>query len=97
MSELTKEVTATYGNVSMSVGLSNKDGVMYIKSTIRSKPKNRKEKKEFKRQSYRMKKIAKGLYEITTYCPFDIRLFSKIMTYLEKDENGELWFNIDKK
>lgn len=97
MSELTKEVTATYGKVSMSVGLSNKDGVMYIKSTIRMKPKNRKEKKEFKRQSYRMKKIAKGLYEITTYCPFDIRLLSKIMTFLEKDENGELFFNIDKK
>lgn len=97
MSELTKEVTATYGKVSMSVGLSNKDGEMYIKSTIRMKPKNRKEKKEFKRQSYRMKKIAKGLYEITTYCPFDIRLLSKIMTFLEKDENGELFFNIDKK
>ena len=84
MSGLTKEVTATYGNVSMSVGLSNKDGVMSIKSTIRSKPKNRKEKKEFKRQSYRMKKIAKGLYEITTYCPFDIRLLSKKVRNLER-------------
>lgn len=97
MSELTKEVTATHGNIIMSVGLSNKDKVAYVKTTVRLKPKNRKQKKEFKSQSYRMRKIAKGEYEVTTYCPFDIRLFTKIMTFLEKDENGELWFNIDKK
>lgn len=97
MSELTKEITATCGNISLIVGLSNKDEVMYVKSTIRVKPKNRKQKKEFKRQSYRMRKVAKGEYEVTTYCPFNVKLFSKIISILEKNENGELWFNIDKK
>lgn len=97
MSELTKEIAATCGNTSLIVGLSNKDEVMYVKTTIRVKPKNRKQKKEFKRQSYRMKKVAKGEYEVTTYCPFNVKLFSKIMSLLEKNENGEFWFNIDKK
>ena len=31
------------------------------------------------------------------YCPFNIKLFSKIMGFLEKNKNGEFWFNIDKK
>ena len=97
MSELTKEITATCGNTSLIVGLSNKDEVMYVKTTIRVKPKNRKQKKEFKSQSYRMRKVTKGEYEVTTYCPFNIKLFSKIMSLLEKNENGEFWFNFDKK
>lgn len=97
MSELTKEITATRGNISLIVGLSNKDEVMYVKTTIRVKPKNRKQKKKFKSQSYRMRKVAKGEYEVTTYCPFNIKLFSKIMSFLEKNKNGEFWFNIDKK
>ena len=63
----------------------------------RVKPKNRKQKKKFKSQSYRMRKVAKGEYEVTTYCPFNVKLFSKIMSLLEKNENGEFWFNIDKK
>lgn len=96
MSGLTKEVTATCGKTILVVGLSNKDEVMYVKSTIRVKPKNRKQKKEFKSQSYRMRKVAKGEYEVTTYCPFNVKLFSKIMSILEKNENGEFWFNIDK-
>lgn len=58
MSGLTKEVTATCGKTILVVGLSNKDEVMYVKSTIRVKPKNRKQKKEFKSQSYRMRKVA---------------------------------------
>lgn len=97
MNGLTKEVTATCGKTILVVGLSNKDEVMYVKSTIRVKPKNRKQKKEFKNQSYRMRKVAKGEYEVTTYCPFNVQLFSKIMSLLEKNENGEIWFNIDKK
>lgn len=97
MSELTKEVTATCGKIILVVGISNKDEVMYVKSTIRVKPKNRKQKKEFKSQSYRVRKVAKGEYGVTTYCPFNVKLFSKIMTFLEKDENGEFWFNLDKK
>lgn len=36
-------------------------------------------------------------YEVTTYCPFNVKLFSKIMSLLEKNENGDFWFNIDKK
>lgn len=96
MSELTKEVTATCGNTILIVGLSNKDEVMYVKSTIRVKPKNRKQKKEFKSQSYRMRKVAKGQYEVTTYCPFNLKLFLKIMSFLEKNEDGKLWFNLDK-
>lgn len=44
-----------------------------------------------------MKKVAKGEYEVTTYCPFNLKLFLKIMTYLEKNEDGKLWFNLDKK
>lgn len=96
MNELTKEVTVTWGNIILIVGLSNKDEVMYVKSTIRVKPKNRKQKKEFKSQSYSMKKVAKGEYEVTTYYPFNVKLFSKIMSLLEKNENGEFWFNIDK-
>lgn len=97
MNGLTKEVTATCGKTILVVGLSNKDEVMYVKSTIRVKPKNRKQKKEFKIQSYRMRKVAKGEYKVTTYCPFNVKLFSKIMSLLEKNENGEFWFNIDKK
>ena len=97
MNGLTKEVTATCGKNILVVGLSNKDEVMYVKSTIRVKPKNRKQKKEFKSQSYRMRKVAKCEYEVTTYCPFNVKLFSKIMNLLEKNENGEFWFNIDKK
>ena len=97
MSGLTKEVTATCGKTILVVGLSNKDEVMYVKSIIREKPKNRKQKKEFKSQSYRMRKVAKGEYEVTTYCPFSVKLFSKIISLLEKNENGEFWFNIDKK
>lgn len=97
MNGLTKEVTATCGKTILVVGLSNKDEVMYVKSTIRVKPKNRKQKKEFKSQSYRMRKVAKGEYEVTTYCPFSVKLFSKIISLLEKNENGESWFNIDKK
>ena len=97
MSELTKEITATCGNTSLIVGLSNKDEVMYVKTKIRVKPKNRKQKKEFKSQSYRMKKVAKGEYEVTTYCPFNLKLFSKIISYLEKDKDGKLWFNINEK
>ena len=50
MNGLTKEVTATCGNITLVVGLSNKDEVMYVKSTIRVKPKNRKQKKECKKQ-----------------------------------------------
>ena len=97
MNGLTKEVTATWGKTILVVGLSNKDEVMYVKSTIRVKPKNRKQKKEFKKQSYRMRKVAKDEYEVTTYCPFNVKLFSKIMSLLEKNENCEFWFNIDKK
>lgn len=96
MSKLTKEVAATCGNTTLVVGLSNKDEVMYVKSTIRVKPKNRKQKKEFKNQSYRMRKVAKGEYEVTTYCPFNVKIFSKIMSLLEKNENGEFLFNLDK-
>lgn len=48
MNRLTKEVTATCGNTILVVGLSNKDEVMYVKSTIRVKPKNRKQKKKLK-------------------------------------------------
>lgn len=95
MSELTKEITATRGNTSLVVGLSNKDEVMYVKSTIRVKPKNRKQKKELKSQSYRMRKVAKGEYEITTYCPFNLKLFSKIISFLKRDKDGKLWFNIN--
>ena len=95
--KITKEVTATFGGTSLVVSLSNKDEVMYVKSTIRVKPKNRKQKKEFKSQSYRMRKVAKGEYEVTTYCPFNIKLFSKIMSFLEQNEDGKLWFNLDKK
>lgn len=36
-------------------------------------------------------------YDVTTYCPFNIKVFSKIMSFLEKNKNGEFWFNIDKK
>ena len=90
-------VKIEYGEAILVVSLSNKDEVMYVKSTIRVKPKNRKQKKEFKSQSYRMRKVAKGEYEVTTYCPFNVKLFSKIMSLLEKNENGEFWFNIDKK
>lgn len=97
MNGLTKEITATCGNTILTVGLSNKDEVMYVKSTIRVKPKNRKQKKEFKSMSYRMRKVAKGEYKVTMYCPFNIKLFSKIMSFLEKNKNGEFWFNIDKK
>ena len=97
MNGLTKEVTATCGKAILVVGLSNKDEVMYVKSTIRVKPKNRKQKKEFKSQSYRMRKVAKGEYEVTTYCTFNVKLFSKIMSLLEKNENGDFWFNINKK
>lgn len=97
MSELTKEIAATCGNTSLIVGLSNKDEVMYVKTTIRVKPKNRKQKKEFKSMSYRMRKVAKGEYEVTTYCPFNVKLFSKIISLLEENDNGEFWFNIDKK
>lgn len=97
MSKLIKEVTATCGSTTLIVGLSNKDEVMYVKSTIRVKPKNRKQKKEFKSQSYRMKKVAKGEYEVTTYCPFNVKLFSKIISLLEKNENGDFSFNLDKK
>ena len=46
MNRLTKEITATWGNTILVVGLSNKDEVMYVKSTIRVKPKNRKQKKD---------------------------------------------------
>ena len=97
MNELSKKVTATCGNIILVVGLSNKDEVMYVKSTIRVKPKNRKQKKEFKSQSYRMRKVAKGEYEVTTYCPFSLKLFLKIMSFLEQNEDGKLWFNLDKK
>lgn len=96
MSELIKEVEATFKDTKFIVGLSNQDNVMYVKSTIRVKPKNRKQKKAFKSQSYSMRKVAKGEYEVTTYCPFNVKLFSKIMSLLEKNENGEFWFNIDK-
>ena len=51
MSELIKEVEATFKDTKFIVGLSNQDNVMYVKSTIRIKPKNRKQKKEFKNQS----------------------------------------------
>ena len=40
MNRLTKEITATWGNTILVVGLSNKDEVMYVKSTIRVKPKS---------------------------------------------------------
>lgn len=97
MDRRTKEVTATAGNASMSVGLSHEDKIMYVKSTVRLKPKNRKQKKMFKKQSYRMKKVAKGEYDVTTYCAFNPKVFAKMVGLLEKDENGEIWFNIDKK
>lgn len=96
MSELTKEVTATAGNASMSVGLSHEDRIMYVKSTVRLKPKNRKQKKMFKNQSYKIKKVAKGEYDVTTYCAFNPIVFAKMVGLLEKDENGEIWFNLDK-
>ena len=97
MSELTKEVIATCGNVSMSVGLSHEDRIMYVKSTVRLKPKNRKQKKMFKKQSYKMKRVAKGEYDVTTYCAFNPKVFAKMVGLLEENENGEIWFNVDKK
>lgn len=97
MNRLTKEVTATCGNFSMSVGLSCEDRIMYVKSTVRLKPKNRKQKKMFKKQSYKMKKVAKDEYDVTTYCAFDPKVFAGMIDLLEEDENGKLWFNIDKK
>lgn len=97
MNGLTKEVTATCGNVSMSVGLSHEDRIMYVKSTVRLKPKNRKMKKMFKKQSYKMKKVAKGEYDVTTYCSSNPKVFAEMIDLLKEDENGKLWFNIDKK
>lgn len=96
MGELTKEVTATCGNVSMSVGLSHEDRIMYVKSTVRLRPKNRKQKKMFKKQSYKMKRVAKGEYDVTTYCAFNPKVFAKMVGLLEENENGEIWFNVDK-
>ena len=55
MNGLTKEVTATCGNVSMSVGLSHEDRIMYVKSTVRQKPKNRKIKKKNMKKDFNVK------------------------------------------
>lgn len=36
-------------------------------------------------------------YDVTTYCAFNPNVFAEMVGLLEKDENEEIWFNIDKK
>lgn len=90
MSRLVKEVTATCGNVNMSVGLLHKDSIMYVKSTVRLKPKNRKQKKMFKIHSYKMKKVAKGEYDVTTYCAFNAKILAEMVHLLQEYENRKI-------
>lgn len=90
MSRLVKEVTATYGNVSMSIGLSHQDNIMHVKSTVRLRPKNRKQKKLFKKHSYKMKKIAKGEYDVTTYCAFNPKVLVEMVQLIEEYENRKI-------
>lgn len=90
MSRLSKEVTATCGNVSMSIGLSNQDAIMYVKSTVRLKPKNRKQKKMFKKHSYKMKKVTKGEYDVTTYCAFNAKVLAEMIHLLQEYENRKI-------
>lgn len=88
MSRLSKEVTATCSNGSMSVGISHQ-GMMYVKSTVRLRPKNRKQKKLFKKRSYKMKKVAKGEYDVTTYCAFNPKVLAEMAQLLQEYENRE--------
>lgn len=91
-----KNMIATKGDLKLEVNLTSKE-VCCIKTTMKMRPKNRKQKKLWKQESYRMKKVDKGLYEVTQCCSFSTTMFAMIMQHVIRDENGEPWFLEDKK
>ena len=68
------------------------DKVISVKTIACMRPKNRRQKKLWKQEAYKMKRVEKGLYEITQCCYFDIEMFAKAIGLVVKDEHGELWF-----
>ena len=89
-----KVLTCTKGKIKIEVSLVRKNMVS-VKSIANMRPHNRKQKKLWKQEAYSMKKVAKGLYEITQCCYFDLEMFYDVIKHVRKDEDGELWFTLE--
>ena len=66
-------MTVKKGKLEMEVNLVSKN-VMTVKTSANMRPKNRKQKKLWKQESYSMKKVEKGLYKITQYCDIEVNM-----------------------
>lgn len=91
MENLYKQMTATQGKVKMEVTLNGGNSIS-VKTTACMRPKNHRQKKLWKQEAYKMKRVEKGLYEITMCCHFNLEMFAKVIKQIRKDKNGDLWF-----
>ena len=91
MKYLYKQMVVTQGKIKMEVSLV-RNNIVCVKTIACMRPKNRRQKKLWKQEAYKMKKVEKGLYEVTQCCNFSIEMFAKAIGQVIKDENGEPWF-----
>lgn len=96
MSNLYKQLSATYNGKKFEISLSHNDRVMTVKTTLAMRPKNRRQKKVWKQEASGFKRVGKGLYEITQCCSFNTGVFTKMISYLVKNEKGNVGFDLDK-
>lgn len=90
-----KHIEIKNGSVKLKCTLVHKD-VLIIQVTHNVRLKNRIQKLLFK-QAGRLRKVGKGLYEVTQSCSFRLSWFTQVVKLIQKDENGELWFNVEDK
>lgn len=96
MGGLYKQLSATYNDKKFKIILSNDNKIMTVKTTLNMHPKNRRQKKVWKLEASEFKKVSKGLYAVTQCCSFNTSVFAKMIELLDKDENGNVGFNLEK-
>lgn len=94
--KLYKQLSATYNDKKFEIILSKDNKVMTIKTTLNLRPKSRRQKKLWKQEASEFKKVSKGLYAITQCCSFNTSVFTKMIELLDKDEKGNVGFNLEK-
>lgn len=94
--ELYKKLSASYNSTMFEIELSKDNKVLTIKTTMNMRPKNRRQKKLWKQEAYKFKKVSKGLYTVSQCCSVNTAVFAKMMSLIEKDKNGNVGFNIEK-
>lgn len=94
--EIYKSIKCTLSNgANFEINIFN-NSTITLKTTMNMRPKNRKQKKLWKKESAEFKKINKGLYSVTQVCSSNLEAFIKMITLLDKDEHGNIGFNLEK-